>query len=154
MATSLRILGAQPLPKIQPGKLSKPPKPPSSMQNALQPLQPTQWELKSKPMNKNAQVYKLGSFKAYTQLGLQKTANIGIWQGLKGLGTAAQTGWSGISRGKALGSTGVGGSAQSVSNYWQHLAKRSPGTAAATAAIPAAVAAGGAGYAMGGNNNQ
>jgi hypothetical protein len=105
-------------------------------------------------MDKNAQIYQLGSHQAFEKLGLHKAANIGLWKGMKGLGTAASTGWSGISRGRALDSTGLQGSAESLGNYWKHLAKKSPGTAAATAAIPAAAAAGAAGYAMSGNNNQ
>jgi hypothetical protein len=122
------------------------------MQNATQPVQPTQWELKSKPMNKEAEIYKLGSYEALQKLGFTKTA-IGLWGAGKGLFSAARTGWGGRGVAGRAGLSGATGSMHGIGNYWQNLAKRSPGTAAAVAAIPTAAAVGTAGYMMGSDSS-
>jgi len=74
-------------PKIQPGKETKP-KPANSLEPIPQAVQPKQINMTSKPMTDNNDIYKLGSYQAIRDLGLEKHAM--ILPAVRAIGMAAR----------------------------------------------------------------
>ena len=101
MVTTARAQGFQAPPKIKPGILNKPTPPPNSMETAIQSIQPTQWEMTSKPMTDNKDIYKLGSYQALQELGLEKHAY--LMAGLRAIGSALSAGKSAMPAMQSLG---------------------------------------------------
>jgi len=87
-------------PKISPGKEPKV-KPANSLEHAPQAVQPTQRNMTSKPMTDNKDIYKLGSYQALQELGLEKHAY--LMAGLRAIGSALSAGKSAMPAMQSLG---------------------------------------------------
>ena len=99
-------------PKIQPGKAPKV-KPANSLEHAPQAVQPTQTNMTSKPMTDNKDIYKLGSYQALQELGLEKHAFV-----MPFLRAGASMAKAVLPKLKTVGAKVLGTEGQVVSSGW------------------------------------